>query len=116
MYFYALSIEIFKEMNTIYRMVNESEAKRDHQNAIDGLLKYMRDTVEYQNYDTILDIVEVSRIHQKYSNPHLTNRNGFCFKGFYNDITWMYLPEDGRNAVKQLNRAWSIWARIVKFR
>ncbi len=104
-------------MNAIYRMAdNESNAKRDHQDAINGLLKYMRDTVEHQNYDTLSEMIEVSEIHQKYRNPHLTNRNGYCFRGIYNDITWMYLPENGINAVNNLNQAWKIWARIVKFR
>ncbi len=95
---------------------NESKDKKDHQEAIDDLTKYMRDTVEYQNYDTLSDMVEVSENHQKYSNPHLTNRNGHCFRGFYNDITWMYLPTDGRMAANNLNQTWKIWAAIAKFR
>jgi len=89
---------------------------RDHREALDNLSRYMKGTVEHQNYDSLLDIAEVSKIHQKYSNPHLTDKNGNSFKGFYNEITWMYLSEDGRKSVTNLNKAWIIWAKFVKYR
>jgi len=92
------------------------EVNKNHQEALDDLLKYMKDTTDYENYDFISDMADVSKIHQKYSNPHLTNRNGDSFRGFYNEISWMYLSENGIKAVSNLHRAWTVWARIARFR
>nr|QBK86169.1 MAG: hypothetical protein LCMAC101_07640 [Marseillevirus LCMAC101] len=119
MYFFSIQRkEIFKEMNRICISMDEDEkqAMRDHREALGDLSRYMRDTVEYQNYDALSDMADTSAIHQKYSNPHLTNRNGNSFKGFYNEITWMHLSEDGRKSVNNLNRAWNVWAKFVKYR
>ena len=92
------------------------KTSENQQEALDDLLTYMKNTVDYQNYDSISDMADVSNIHQKYSNPHLTNRNGDSFRGFYNEISWMHLSENGIKSVNNLYRAWTIWARIVKYR
>ena len=100
----------------MYTNNDEKRAMKNHQEALDYLSRYMRDTVEYQNYDSISEMVELSKNHQKYSNPFLTTRNGYCFKRYYNEINWVHMPTNGRVALIKLNHAWFCWAAIIKLR
>lgn len=96
--------------------MTESHAKEKHREAIDYLSRHMRETVEYQTYDSISEIVELSENHQKHSNPFLTGRNGYCFKMHYNELNWVNMPTNGRAALIKLNHAWFCWATIIRLR
>ena len=96
--------------------MTENHIKEKHREALNDLSMYMRETVEYQTYDSISEMVELSENHQRFSNPFLTGRNGYCFKRYYNEINWVNMPTNGRTALVRLNHAWFCWAAMIKLR